>query len=180
MGFQTEPSSSPIADIHRYLRSGYAGGSWSGTDLSSSAAASATARNTALGYAESSAMFGTGGGAFAGVVVDDSAIFIRYTSYGDANLDGLVNARDLYALAANWQLSGKFWFEGDFNYDGTVSTADLNLLAGSWHSGSAALGRALDTLGLPEIHVPEPATTAAATIWATNRGEAGKSRPRVL
>ena len=39
---------------------------------------------------------------------------------GDANLDGLVNATDLNALALSWHGSEKVWSEGDFTGEGIV------------------------------------------------------------
>ena len=54
---------------------------------------------------------------------------MKYTYFGDANLDGVVNASD-YTLIDNGfnsQTSGPLltgWFNGDFNYDGVVNGDD--------------------------------------------------------
>ena len=39
-----------------------------------------------------------GAGSFAGQLVDDSTLLLRYTYAGDANIDGTVNACGLYDL----------------------------------------------------------------------------------
>src|SRR5262249_15997067 len=89
--------------------------------------------------------------------VDNTSVLIRYTLYGDANLDGVVNALDFNAVANNFGTGGKFWSQGDFNYDGTVNTLDFTALAGNF--GSALLADApLGSL------VPEPQTFATMSL----------------
>jgi hypothetical protein len=51
---------------------------------------------------------------------------------GDANRDRVVDIRDLYILATNWQGSGKVFSQGDFNYDGKVDATDLGILSSHW------------------------------------------------
>jgi len=87
--------------------------------------------------------------------VDDSAILVRLTLYGDANLDGKVDTIDFNLLAANFGQSGKSWFNGDFDYSGTVNTIDFNLLASNF-----SLTLAGKTAGPQRVLVPEPA------VWA--------------
>ena len=52
--------------------------------------------------------------------------------FGDANLDGTVDAIDLNAMALNWQTRVSTWIQGDFTADGLVDAADLNRLALNW------------------------------------------------
>ena len=55
---------------------------------------------------------------------------------GDANRDGVVDAADAAALAANWQTtSGATWTDGDFNGDGAVDDVDATILATNWQTG---------------------------------------------
>jgi hypothetical protein len=128
---------SPVNSIHNLLASGYAAGVWNGAGINSSVAASNPVKDTALGYGESSAILGGGGGTFSGVAVDATAILIKYTWYADANLDGKVDTLDFNTLAANFGGSGKHWFQGDFNFDGLVDTLDFNKLAANF--GKAGL-----------------------------------------
>jgi hypothetical protein len=160
-------SSTPLDSIRTAIESGYAGGSWTGAGLTSSLAAAVAAdgsnvHKTALGYAEASALGVTD---FFGQDVDASAVLVRYTLVGDANLDGSVSLADFNALAANFGSTAQHWFDGDFNFDGSVNLSDFNLLAvnfGLTLPASAAL-----------TSVPEPAAAisclALAALFATRR-----------
>ncbi len=56
------------------------------------------------------------------------------TYFGDANLDGMVNASDLNEVGFNW-LGAAGWAGGDFTGDGLVNAADLNVLGFQWQKG---------------------------------------------
>jgi hypothetical protein len=71
---------------------------------------------------------GSATGTWNGQTVDASSILLKYTYFGDANMDGKVNADD-YALADRGlakHLTG--WTNGDFNYDGTIDGGDYLLM----------------------------------------------------
>ncbi len=88
----------------------------------------------------------------------DPSVLVRLTVLGDANVDGMVNITDLGLLATAWQMSG-LWDNGDFNYDGLIDISDLGILATHWQGGSAGgLDQALQSLGLSNVTVPEPAS----------------------
>jgi hypothetical protein len=144
---------SPLASIKPAIASAYNNGAWNGLGITSSLADS---NNFGIGYAEATALGLT---SFAGEPIDGAALLMRLSRYGDANLDMIVDARDLGALASHWQGNGQTWTGGDFNYDGTVNIQDLYLLAINWPPG-APLGTPLDpilaSLGLPADQVPEP------------------------
>ncbi|WP_428939737.1 BNR-4 repeat-containing protein [Fontivita pretiosa] len=94
---------------------------------------------------------------------------------GDANLDGRVDIRDLYALATHWQSSAN-WFGGDFDGSGLVDLADLNVLVSNWQAVTGAppqprsqpqsLEQALASLGLHGASVPEPAALGMMALLA--------------
>jgi hypothetical protein len=111
----------PASTIRGYLKSGYNGGAWNGLGLNSSAAAANP--GYALAYADGAD----------GVVKGVSAgqVFIAYTLYGDANIDGVVNGDDFTILIGNLHKSVSSWDQGDFNYDGVVSGDDFTLLVGN-------------------------------------------------
>ncbi|HEY1922492.1 MAG TPA: autotransporter-associated beta strand repeat-containing protein, partial [Tepidisphaeraceae bacterium] len=115
--------SDPIATIRGYLQSGYAGGAWTGLGINSSAAALPANSHYAIGYADGAD----------GVVVGlpSGQIEIKYTLYGDANLDGVVNGIDFTILVGSLGKSVAAWDKGDFNYDGTVNGEDFTLLVGN-------------------------------------------------
>ncbi len=55
-------------------------------------------------------------------------------NYGDANLDGQVNAADLSIISIHWQGFVASWALGVFNGDGYVDEADLAILNANWGS----------------------------------------------
>jgi hypothetical protein len=156
-------SATPIANIASFTTSGYAGGSWTGTGLTSSAAAAIAAdgmnpHKTALGYATAA---GVGIGTFDGQSVGGTTSLVRYTFSGDANIDGKVNALDFNALATNFGTGGgEFWFQGDFNYDGSVNTSDFTTLAQNF-------GQVLSSPSLSAV-VPEPIAQMTVVITAVS------------
>ncbi len=118
------------AMVDALLTSGYNGGAWNGSGIRSSNAAATT--NRALGSALASDLFTSFPATFVGQSVGSTAVLIRYTYYGDANLDSAVNLQDFNRLAANFGQSSRDWVHGDFNYNGIVNLADFNLLAGNF------------------------------------------------
>ena len=76
-----------------------------------------------------------------GVTADDVTYLVENilgTTAGDANLDGVVDVRDLNVLGINWQTNVNGWSRGDFNGDGAVDAADLNNVGVNWQRGVAA------------------------------------------
>jgi hypothetical protein len=147
---------SPLPTIRTYLKNGYADGAWNGANGIDSSAANAG--TYALGSADNAVLGLTN---FGGLPVTASDILIKYTYYGDSNLDGLVDIKDLYALASHWNTLS-VWTGGDFNYDGAVNAVDLGLLSRNWQRGVGAplgpdLADALVSVGLQEVVIPEPA-----------------------
>jgi hypothetical protein len=55
---------------------------------------------------------------------------LSLTSFaGDANLDGVVNAKDCAIVNASYGMSTNvWWMQGDFNHDGVVNDLDLALM----------------------------------------------------
>lgn len=115
-------SPDPVATIRSYLVSGYAGGSWNGPGLMTSA-------GLALGYADGA------DGVVAGLAA--SSILVKYARPGDANLDGQVNFTDLVNLARHFGKTNAGWDHGDFDYDGTVTFTDFVALARNYGKSAA-------------------------------------------
>ena len=157
---------SPSAAVRRYLKSGHASGSWNGTGLNSSDAR-ASLGTTALGYAESNDILGATGGLFRGVLVDGSAVLVRLTRYGDANLDGLVNLQDFNRLALSFGGSGKGWSQADFNYDGVVNLNDFNRFAANFGlSAASSDGPTAHDWAALAAAVPEPTAALLSGVAA--------------
>jgi hypothetical protein len=124
-------SASPIVAVQQLLTSGYAGGAWNGNGIFSSVAA---ASGTAIGYAESAEVFASFPATFSGQSVDDTAILLKHTFYGDANLDGTVNLIDFNRLAFNFGQSPRRWIHGNLDFDSDVDLIDFNRLASRFGS----------------------------------------------
>lgn len=114
---------SPLTTLRSSIVSAYNAGNWDGSGITMSYG---DATRSAIGYGESADIFGTGGGVFMGQAVDNTAVLIRHTLYGDANLSGGVDGSDFNRWNANRNSSGN-WTEADFNYDGLIDQSDLDL-----------------------------------------------------
>jgi hypothetical protein len=124
----------PLATIRGYIASGYAGRAWNGIGINSSTAAADASHKTALGYGESVNVVGPGGGVFSGISVDNTAVLVKYTYYGDSDLDGDADGVDIGRWASNFtgELGGTGtlrWGQGDWDYDGDVDGVDSGLWA---------------------------------------------------
>ena len=160
----------PISSIVSQIISGFNGGTWTGTGITS-ANAQGNSASYGIGYADS-ADPGNPAGLSAG------QIEIKYTLLGDANLDGKVNGTDFNLMATNFnQAVANGWDKGDFNYDNKVNGSDFVLLANNFNqfasqSGvSAADMAALDSFaaanGITLSNVPEPASIGLLALTAT-------------
>jgi hypothetical protein len=121
---------SPLPAIHGLLASGYNAGAWNGSGINSSVAAALI--STAVGFAEATDLFSTFPATFFGQSIDNTAILLKYTFYGDADLSGSVNLNDFNRVAANFGQSGRRWSQGDFDFTGNVNLLDFNRLAGNF------------------------------------------------
>ena len=155
-----------LAEIQSRLGGGFQSGSWNGVGIHSSAAAADAGHLTALGYL----LNDSGGSAlynvFDGTPVDRNAVLVKYTYFGDTNLDGLIDGTD-YALTDNgynFSLSG--WINGDFNFDGSVDGTDYALLDNAYNMQSAPLSAAK-----PASVQMLLATAAEATLAADPGGD---------
>jgi len=97
------------------------------------------------------------------VFADATSILVKYTRYGDANLDGIVNLSDFNRLAANFGGSNKIWSQADFTFDGVVNLNDFNRLAGNFGLSAAGPEVTPEDWSALAAAVPEPACAAA---WA--------------
>ncbi len=174
-----------VATLTDQLRQGYAGGTWRGTGgITSTAAAADTAHLTALGIllndnGSGVPYYGPGGSiatSFGGATPADGDVLIKYTYYGDTDLNGQVDGSDYsvvdfaYLFNQNPANAGDpmtGWQNGDFNYDGAIDGSDFTLmdnafnqqgvsLAGEIANPLARVSSEIDGSG-PASVVPEPA-----------------------
>ena len=157
----------PISSIVSAIVSGYAGGSWTGFGITSSAAQT-NYLSYGIGYADSADPGNPAG-------LSSGQIEVMYTLLGDANLDSKVNGTDFNLMATNFnQMVTNGWDEGDFNYDNKVNGSDFVLLAANFNqfasqsAVSAADLAALDAFaaanGISLATVPEPASVGLLLI----------------
>jgi hypothetical protein len=125
-------------EITPMVRAAYHDGAWDGNGIGSSAAKADSEHRTGVGITDAP---------------DGNGTLVKYTWYGDANVDGKVDSGDFNALASHFGASSQLWASGDFNYDGKVDTVDFNALAGNFGASGAASAAAA-SLG---SQVPEPA-----------------------
>ena len=151
----------PLETIRAGIISARNGGAWDGPGITSTLA---NANQFAVGYAPSSAIFTTFPATFAGQTIDDSAVLIRFTRYGDANLDGAVNLGDFNRLASSFGSSGALWDDGDFNYDASVNLIDFNLLAANFGMMAAGPEVTPQDWSALAAAVPEPAALPVALL----------------
>lgn len=142
----------PTAAISAAIASAYDNGLWDKPGITSSVAAAAPGH--ALGWANNGALPTPYTGTYLGQSVDATTDIIRYTYYGDANLDGVVNSTDLSMMVPG--ATNATWAMGDFNYDGLVNADDFALLQ---------LGAAEQPPGA-QPSVPEPAGIVLGALLA--------------
>jgi hypothetical protein len=121
---------SPFNAINGFVASGYNGGTWTGTGISSGVAAGLT--STAIGIAEATDLFIAFPALFAGQLIDNTTVLARYTLYGDTDLNRNVNLDDFNRLASNFGQTPRRWSQGDFDYNANVNLDDFNRLAGNF------------------------------------------------
>jgi hypothetical protein len=107
------------------------GGLWSGSGIVTSSAGSGNL--TTIGFATAATLLGLGDGETAlwqGQTVDASAVLVKYTYGGDANLDGKINIDDYGRIDSNVGRNGSVfgWYNGDFNYDGNINIDDYGII----------------------------------------------------
>jgi len=149
-----------VTTVSAAAAKGFNGGAWNntsaGTIYSSLAAADAThlhgvgviQNDNGLGSTLYSSFEGSGT-----TTLNDSDVLVKYTYYGDTNLNGVVDGSDYgrvdtaYVadqayLAANpggTAIPDVGWYNGDFNYDGVVDGSDYTLMDNAFNSQSGAI-----------------------------------------
>jgi uncharacterized delta-60 repeat protein len=181
-----------LAQLTNQLASGYGTPAtyWKGKGISSSTAAGDPTFLTTLGVelnnnGNGQPLFGSGAplGTFDGQSPSVTDVLIKYTYYGDANLDGKVDGTD-YADVDNGflnHLTG--WSNGDFNYDGTVDGSDYTLIDNAFNMQGAVMSTSIEmdevaqptaTFSSPSAPVIAPAPAAIVKAPAVAVGKQKK------
>jgi GH18 family chitinase len=122
------------ATVFNQLKAGFnaSQGYWNGTmGIISTAAYNDTTTLTTLGYLP-------GGAPFDGVNTTSNDTIVKYTYYGDANLDGVVNGADYQQIDSGFGAHATGWSNGDFNYGGVVDGSDFSLIDNAYNQNLAS------------------------------------------
>jgi hypothetical protein len=143
-------TSSTLDAVTALVAAGYNNGTWAGPGITSSTAAADTTFLTALGVVQNnqsgSAIF-TPSNSFGGAIPGTGDVLVKYTYYGDANLDGKVDGSD-YTRIDNGSLNSLTgWFNGDFDCDGVVTGSDYTLIDNAFNTQGASLSAQLAPAG---------------------------------
>jgi hypothetical protein len=115
-------------------------------------------------------------GLFDGQDPADGDVLVKYTLYGDADLNGVIDGRDYSRIDIGYQDHLTGWVNGDFNYDGVVDGSDYTLIDNSFNEQLANPTDLIATdTSIFSSSVPEPgslgliAAAFAAGLWTKRR-----------
>ncbi len=155
-------ASASLKTITNEVAAAYNSGAWNGSSgsigvITSSMAASNTTHLTAVGVA-------TGLTSFEGATVSAADVLLKYTYYGDTNLDGKVDASDYSRIDSGYLNHLTGWTNGDFNYDGTINGSDYTLIDNVFNTQGAQLTAEIASptaqISAGPSAVPEPSSIA--------------------
>jgi autotransporter-associated beta strand protein len=173
-----------LTQITNQVAQGCNSGQWTGVGgITSSTAAADTTHLTAVGVILNNSTYGSASGSlgkFDGVTPASTDVLVKYSYYGDDNLDGKVDASDYSRIDAAYladrsnPTSMTGWQNGDFNYDGVINGSDYTLIDNTFNLQRAVLASALADpnasitalLAPVTAAVPEPASTSLIAIAA--------------
>jgi fibronectin-binding autotransporter adhesin len=169
-------TSASLATVTNQVKTGYneaGGANWQGSGgITSSTAAANTSHLTAVGVILNNAngvqLYGSGttAGLFDKTNPGPNDVLVKYTYFGDANLDGKVDGSDYSLIDAGYASHGSLtgWYYGDFNYDGVVDGSDYTLIDNAFNNQGSTLTSAAIVAAVTDqvapAAVPEPASAA--------------------
>jgi hypothetical protein len=125
----------PEVQVRQWIIAGRGGPgmnpTWTGNGITSSTAKD-NPGGRSVGYANNASMPLGPLTVFVGYSVDNTDILVRYTVWGDFNLDGSVNDDDSTVLGANYPGSYPYWSWGDADYDGVIGDDDATVLGANY------------------------------------------------
>ncbi len=161
-----------LTTISNSIASAYAGGTWAGSGGITSSTAAGSTLNT-VGVIQASAAGTLDGASYAA-----GDVLVKYTYYGDANLDGHVDGSDYSQIDNGFLQKLTGWYNGDFNYDGVINGSDYALIDNAFNTQGGSLGTspaalvAFSTAQIAapltggSVAVPEPTTLGLLCIGA--------------
>jgi hypothetical protein len=123
-----------IAAVQADIASNFNGGTWSGqAGITSESAQFDATHLTALGYATGMAI------PFDGQSISATDVLVKYTYYGDANLDGKIDGSDYSRMDFGTLFRATGWDNGDLNYDGVINGSDYSLIDNAFNVQGATI-----------------------------------------
>jgi len=151
--------------IRQYLINGYHNGAWNGTSGIDSSNANASYNIPASNGGHSTALGYSSGTTIAALGLTAGQTLVKYTIYGDANLDGIVDINDLNIVLSNF-LSGNpaTWDTGDFYYAGETDISDLNAVLSNFFDTAPTTVRAAKAAARASASTASTAKTLTGTV----------------
>jgi hypothetical protein len=83
-------------------------------------------------------------------------VLVRYTPFGDADLDGRITTNDYFQIDSGFLAGRSGWINGDFDYDGRISTNDYFVIDGAFltQANAGAPAPAPKTASIPTTFLP--------------------------
>jgi hypothetical protein len=149
----TAGSQAALDAIEDLIVRGRSGGSWGGTGITSSAARDNPLRTTTL----AAIINDNGQGQPISLLFEPGSVAIKYTWYGDTDLDDDVDADDYAQIDQGFAQGLSGWRFGDFDYSGSVNADDFFLIDRAFADQDVTLP------GFAPASVPEPSALITLT-----------------
>jgi hypothetical protein len=179
--YTLDAGASPFDAVVAQVQAGLGTGTWNGTHGITSSVANASVRGIiGVGVVENSdtdLLEDTGRTRLYdnlelgdGVALDETCVLVKVTYWGDANLDGVIDANDYDQIDRNYlfQPAVATWSLGDFNYDGVIDANDYDKIDRAYLFQGAPMGAGVMAAsgGAMPVATPEPATLALLGLGA--------------
>jgi MYXO-CTERM domain-containing protein len=169
---QASPNDAPtqavnLANITTWVTSGFNGGDYLGNGIRSSSSLTEPSGLGTVGFADNS-LLSLATWQSVSLDVGLNQVLVKYTYFGDANLDGVVDSNDYGFIDTGFadETSGDTldgWLLGDFNYDGFTDSNDYGYIDTAF--ALPAIVPLSIAGGAPKSGVvPEPGTAALAAV----------------
>jgi hypothetical protein len=132
---------SQLSAVAALISSARNGGTWDGSGMNSTAARNSLTQNVTLGAIEATDFKSVHGSdaTFAGHSIDDTAVLVKFTYYGDTDFNGFVDGDDYARADSGFNLGWVDWFNGDADLNGFVDGDDYALIDNAFSTQGAAL-----------------------------------------
>jgi hypothetical protein len=121
-------------------------GAWDQSGLTSSAARVQATHATTLAVVNGADYIAISGNTFGPFTIDGTDLLVKYTWYGDTDLNGVVDFDDYSRTDSGFNTGGSDWLHGDFDYNGHVDFDDYSLIDLAFNTQTGTLRRAMSYL----------------------------------